>query len=201
MNEALELELRQLPGVSFVSFSEDDGTTLIELVVSPSTEHASVRHQAGRAAVNHLEGPAEVRVVTPPDDQMADDRMPDDQMADDQIAVGQENRVGLFLVMPGDGGAAIEVQLCRGGERYVTRALAGDTVAVGRAVLEALRGLGAQVPFDVVGFHALPPEWGAGLLAVLRDARTGELRRGVANGLGPSDAAARAVLHALNRSL
>jgi hypothetical protein len=186
MNEALELELRQLPGVSFVSFSEDEGTTLIELIVSPSAEHANVRHQAARAAVNHLEGPAEVRVVTPPDE---------------RLAPGQGDRVGLLLVMPGDGGAAIEVQLYRGGQRYVTRALAGDTAAVGRAVLEALRGLGAQVTFDLVSFHALPSEWGAGVLAVLRDARTGELRRGVASGLGPSDAAARAVLHALNRSL
>jgi hypothetical protein len=186
MNEALELELRQLPGVSFVSFSEDDGTTLIELVVTPSTEHATVRHLAARAAVNHLEGPAEVRVVTPPDD---------------RVALGQGNRVGLLVVMPSDGASAIEVQLYRGRERYTTRAVAGDTVAVGRAVLEALRGLGAQVTFDVVGFHALPPEWGAGVLAVLRDVRTGELRRGVANGVGPSDAAARAVLHALNRSL
>ena len=38
-------------------------------------------------------------------------------------------------------------------------------------------------------------------MAVLRDTRTGELRRGVANGHTPADAAARAVLHALNRSL
>jgi len=186
VNEALELELRQLPGVSFVSFSDDEGTTLIELVVSPSTEHAIVRHLAARAAVNHLEGPAEVRVVTPPDD---------------RTALGQGNRVGLLLVMPADGASAIEVQVYRGGQRYATRALAGDTVAVGRAVLDALRGLGAEVYFDLVGFHALPPEWGAGVLAVLRDVRTGELRRGVANGMGPSDAAARAVLHALNRSL
>jgi hypothetical protein len=186
MNEALELELRQLPGVSFVSFSEDEGTTLIELVVTPSAEHATVRHLAARAAVNHLEGPAEVRVVTPPDDRMA---------------LGQGNRVGLLLVMPGDGASVIEVQLYRAGQRYTTRAVAGDTIAVGRAVLDALRGLGAQVTFDVVGVHALPPEWGAGVLAVLRDVRTGELRRGVANGLAPSDAAARAVLHALNRSL
>ena len=41
----------------------------------------------------------------------------------------------------------------------------------------------------------------AGLLAVLRDTTTGELRRGVASGRAPADAAARAVLDALNRSL
>ncbi len=68
MNEALELELRQLPGVLFVGFAEDEGTTHIELVAMPSSEHARVRDEAARAAVNHLDGPAEIRVLAPPDD-------------------------------------------------------------------------------------------------------------------------------------
>ena len=96
----------------------------------------------------------------------------------------------LVLVLPSDGGASIEVQLARGPQRYASRALAGDTTSVGRAVIEALRGVGAHAPFDVVGFHALPSDWGAGLLAVLRDTTTGELRRGVASGRAPADAAA-----------
>ena len=186
MHEALELELRQLPGVLFVSFSEDEGTTHIEIVATPLSEHGRVRDEAARAAVNHLDGPAEIRVLAPPAD---------------QAAPLLSDRVGLLVVPPGDGDAAFEVQLSRGGQRYASRAMAGDTQAVGRAVLEALRGLGANASFDVVGFHALPSDWGAGLLAVLRDTRTGELRRGVANGHTPADAAARAVLHALNRSL
>ena len=40
--------------------------------------------------------------------------------------------------------------------------MAGDTLAVGRAVLESLRGLGAIASFDLVGLHALPSDWGAG---------------------------------------
>ncbi len=71
MNEALELELRQLPGVLFVGFAEDEGTTHIELVAVPSSEHARVRDEAARAAVNHLDGPAEIKVLAPPDDQAA----------------------------------------------------------------------------------------------------------------------------------
>ena len=93
--------------------------------------------------------------------------------------------MGLLVLPPGDGDAAFEVQLSRGGQRSASRAMAGDTLAVGRAVLDALRGLGAIGSFDLVGFHALPSDWGAGLLAVLRDTRTGELRRGVANGHTP----------------
>jgi len=185
MQDALELELRQLPGVSFVSFSEDEGTTFIELVVSPGTEQAKVRDEAARSAVNHLEGPAEIRVVNPPWEQLSP----------------RGERVRLVLVLPSDGGASIEVQLARGPQHYASRALAGDTTSVGRAVIEALRGVGAHAPFDVVGFHALPSDWGAGLLAVLRDTTTGELRRGVASGRAPADAAARAVLDAVNRSI
>jgi hypothetical protein len=186
VKDALELELRQLPGVLFVSFSEQEDLTLIEIVVSAGTDHVRAREEAARCAISHLEEPAEIRVLGPPQEQ--------------PVPVRRE-RVRLVLVLPSDGGAAIEVQLSRGFQRYSTKAVAGDTAAVGRAVLEALRGLGAHAPFDVVGFHALPSDWGAGLLAVLRDTTTGDLRRGVATGRAPADAAARAVLAALNRSL
>ncbi len=184
--DALELELRQLPGVWFVSFTEDEGNTVIELAVRPGTEQAKVRDEAARSAANHLDGPAEIRVLQPPREQLLSPR---------------GERVRLVLVLPSDGGASIEVQLARGPQHYASRALAGDTTSVGRAVIEALRGVGAHAPFDVVGFHALPSDWGAGLLAVLRDTTTGELRRGVASGRAPADAAARAVLDAVNRSI
>ena len=184
--DALELELRQLPGVWFVSFTEDEGTTVIELAVRPGAEQAKVRDEAARSAVNHLDGPSEIRVLQPPREQLLSPR---------------GERVRLVLVLPSDGGASIEVQLARGPQHYASRALAGDTTSVGRAVIEALRGVGAHAPFDVVGFHALPSDWGAGLLAVLRDTTTGELRRGVASGRAPADAAARAVLDAVNRSI
>lgn len=187
MKDALELELRQIPGVSFVSFADEDGASSIELVVTVGTEHARVHDEAARCAVNYLEAPAEIRVFGPPPEQAP--------------MTSRGARVRMTLVLPSDGGAAIEVQLARGSQRYATKAVAGDTAAVGRAVLEALRGLGAQAQFDLVGFHALPSDWGAGLLAVLRDTTTGELRRGVASGRAPADAAARAVLDALNRSL
>lgn len=186
--DALELELRQLPGVVFVSFSEDDATgAYIEVVVAPGTNHAQVREEASRCIANHMERSAEVRVYSPP--------------AGDPTAPGRGGRVRLALLLPSDGGASIEVQLSRGGQHATSRALAGDTEAIGRAVIDALRGLGASAPFEMVGLHALPSDWGAGLLAVLRDTSTGELRRGVASGLAPADAAARAVLDAVNRSI
>ncbi|HTW10998.1 MAG TPA: hypothetical protein VME46_26090 [Acidimicrobiales bacterium] len=187
MKDALELELRQLPGVCFVSFADEEGTNFIELVVSAETEHAKVREEAARCVVNYLETPAEIRVFGPPPEQ--------------PLTPSRASRVRLLLVLPSDGGASIEVQLSRGAQRSTAKAAAGDTTAVGRAVLDALRGLGVHSPYDIVGFHALPSDWGAGVLAVLRDASSGELRRGVATGRAPADAAARAVLDALNRSL
>ncbi|HTV11717.1 MAG TPA: hypothetical protein VME20_07625 [Acidimicrobiales bacterium] len=187
MKDALELELRQLPGVSFVSFFEEGGTSYIELVVAEGAEHARVREEAARCVVNHLEAPADIRVMGVP--------------SEVQVDQPSGNRVVLVVVLPSDGGAAIEVQLSRSGRQYASQAVAGDTAAVGRAVLDALRGLDVYVPYEVVGLHALPSEWGAGLLAVLRDTNTGQLRRGVAGGRAPADAAARAVLNALNRSL
>jgi len=187
MKDALELELRQLPGVSFVSFFEEEGTSYIELVVAEGVEHAKVREEAARSVVNYLEAPAEIRVLTVPSEQPPE--------------LGQRGRVKLVVVLPSDGGAAIEVQLSQAGREYTSQAVAGDTIAVGRAVLEALRGLDILVPYEVVGLYALPSALGAGLLAVLRETSTGQLRRGVASGRAPADAAARAVLNALNRSL
>jgi hypothetical protein len=187
LTDALELELRQLAGVLFVSFAEDEGNAYLELVVAPGTAHAKIREQAARLVANHLDNPAEIRICSA------------EEVA--APAPARSGRVRLCLVLPSDGGASIEVRLSRGGQRATSRAVAGDTRAVGRAVLEALHGLGAKAPYELVGFHALPSEWGAGVLAILKDPGTGELRRGVASGRAPADAAARAVLDALNRSI
>ncbi|HYA44799.1 MAG TPA: hypothetical protein VED59_04270, partial [Acidimicrobiales bacterium] len=180
------LELRQLPGVSYVGLGEHEGTMLIELLVSVGTEQEKVRDEAARCASNHLEETAEIRILTQPRAQPVPTR---------------GGRVKLALVLPSEGEAFMEVHLTRGSQRCVRRAVAGDTVSVGRAVLEALRGLGAHAPFEISGIHALSPDWGAGVLAVLRDTATGDLRRGLASGHSPGDAAARAVLAALNRFL
>ncbi len=184
--DALELELRQLQGVSFVALAERDGTTFIELLARHGTDRARLRDEAAHCATRHLEEPAEIHVLDQPRD---------------RPVVTRGGRVKLVLALSADGGPTVEVNLSRGSQQCVRRAMAGNTESVAQAVIEGLRVLGAHAPFEVVGLHALPPEWGAGLVAVLRDTATGELRRGVATGPAPSEAAARAVLAALNRSL
>ncbi|GEM_PF-3423832 len=184
--DALELELRQLPGVLFVALADRDGSVVIELVASQGADEARLREEAAHCVARHLEEPADIRVLSQPRE-----RPP----------AARGGRVKLVLALSAEGGPAIEVHLSRGSQRCTQRAIAGDTASVARAVIEGLRRLGAHAPFEVVGLHALPPDWGAGLVAVLRDTATGELRRGVASGPTPADAAARAVLAALNRSL
>jgi hypothetical protein len=183
--DALELELRQLPGVSFVAIAEREGTTFVELLARHGTDRTRLRDEAAHCAARHLEEPAEIQIL--------------DQPRDRPVAT-RGGRVKLVLALSAEG-PMVEVHLSRGSQQCVRRAMAGDTESVARAVIEGLRSLGAHSPFEVVGLHALPPEWGAGLVAVLRDTATGELRRGVASGPAPSEAAARAVLAALNRSL
>ncbi|MGC8627233.1 MAG: hypothetical protein ACP5VR_06675 [Acidimicrobiales bacterium] len=184
--DALELELRQLPGVSFVALADRDGTTFIEILAGQGADLGRLREEAARCAAHHLDGPADFRVLEQPRHRALPTR---------------GARVKLTLALSEDGGPTVEVQLSRGSRHCVRHATAGDTASVGKAVIDGLRVLGAHAPFEVVGLHALPSDWGAGLVAVLRDTATGELRRGVASGPAPADAAARAVLAALNRSL
>jgi hypothetical protein len=96
----------------------------------------------------------------------------------------------------------VEVHLARGGRRTIGRRRDDDEViaAVGGA-LEALEGLGLDVPFR--------PGWSGSLgdpsgqaIAVSLDAEDGAgTRWGVAVGPSPAEAAVRATLDALNRHL
>lgn len=185
MTDGLELELRQLAGVLFVSFSEDEAGAHVEIVADPSADRARILKEATVSVSSHLDGLAEVRIYPAPGGGPA--------------ACQTGGRVRLDLAPAAGNGATVEVRLSRGKDRSLIKAVASDTAAVGRAVLEALRGLGAFVPYDLVGIYALPSGWGAGLVAVLRNTNTGVLQRGVASGGVPAEAAARAVLNALNR--
>jgi hypothetical protein len=185
VTDAFELEVRQVAGVSFVAFAERGGVTVVELLINHQADQGRVRSEAARAAANHFEGPVEIQLrVTPAP----------------RTALGPV-RVQLALVIAVDGGGSVEVHLARGSHTSITRGVAGDTLSVGTAALEGLRNLGLNVPYDMVAVQALAPEVGAGVLAVLRDRVSGELRRGVGSGHGPAEAVARAVLSALNRHL
>lgn len=187
--DALELELRQLDGVTFVAFGERDGATLVELAAGASSGPAAevLRSDALRVALAHVEGPVVVEIY--------------DGSPGAPVGRTSENRVQLLLTLPVDDSGAVEVHLARLDRRASAHAEGGHPAAVAEAVLVALGRLGLRVPFSLVGVHDLAPEMGAGTLVVLRDDLSGELRRGLAAGRTTAECAARAVLNALNRYL
>jgi hypothetical protein len=184
--DALELELRQLEGVGYVSFPERQARTVIGLAVHPGVDPAEVSVEAHRLAVRHLEGPIEVEIV-------GDEPAP--------ISRRSGMRVRLLLSLRPNGDDRVELHLAQGDRRVVVEAVAADSVAVASQVLRALEELGYPSPFVVDAVHDLSPELGSGSLVVLRHPLTGQRRRGLANGPTGAEAHARAVLNALNRYL
>jgi hypothetical protein len=184
--DALELELRQLDGVGYVSFPERQSRTVIGVAVHPGADAADVRAEAHRLAVRHLAGPIEVEIV-------GDEHPPAPRH--------RGMRVRLLLSLRPSGDDRVELHLAQGDRRAVVEAMASDSVAVASQVVRALEQLGYRTPFVVESVHDLSPELGSGSLVVLRHPLSGQRRRGLANGATSAEAHARAVLNALNRYL
>jgi hypothetical protein len=184
--DALELELRQLDGVGYVSFPQRQARTLIGIALQPGADPAEVRVEAHRLAVRHLEGPIEVEI-------MGEERPP--------VIRRSGMRVRLLLSLRPHGDDRVELHLAQGDRRAVVEASGSDPVGVASQVLRALNELGYPSPFVVETVHDLSPELGSGSLVVLRHPLTGQRRRGLANGSTTAEAHARAVLNALNRYL
>ncbi len=181
--DQLELELRQLAGITFVGFGERDGALAIEIAAREGSDTAALRTAVERIAAALLDGNLVVEVLG----ERSDDRR------------GQ--RVRLRVAVPVAAVGTVELHLALGHRRTAVEADAGDAIAAGRAVVAGLETLGLPTPFGVTAAHELPPDLGSGTLVLLEDTRTGEHRRGLARGATPAEAAARAVLNALNRFL
>jgi len=181
--EQLELEIRQLAGVSFVGIARLDGRLLVEAAVAPGSDLASVRSEIHRLATCLADVPAVVELVDQGDE------------------VGDGGRVRLAASIPLSGGLGVEVHLAHQDRRAAVTSDGGDGPAVARAVISGLGVLGLLVPWGVLAVQDLPDDVGGGALVVVEHVRTGEVRRGVAGGLTRHDAYARAALSALNRFL
>lgn len=181
----LELELRRLPGVSFVGIDQSEGELVVQvLAVGASTEMvAELRQRCERIVQAHVAG--DVTVVI------------DNGVIEPRLA---RDRVQLLAVLETPGGDEIEVHLAFGEERTVGRgkAAAGPAEAAS-ATIEALSGLRLEVPYTVSAVSGLAAEEGEGVVVVL-SSPVGK-RYGVATGATQYEAAARATLHALNRTL
>ena len=177
--DLLELELRRLPHVAFVGFSERPDTLVVQVLALGTPDPGLLRSQAERACRAHL-----------------------DQSFVVEIAGGtRPSRIRLLDVqLLGDGAVEIEVRLGYEGMCTVGRAPGGDPTAAASATFQALQALGADVPFQVEAAALFEHVLGEGVMLVLGSETSGQ-RYGVAAGTTIEQAAVRATLHALNRYL
>ena len=173
----LEGQLRRLPGVTFVAFSELSGSTLVQVLSDGSIAASAVREPATALCESHL-GTAFILDLGP---------------------VGRPPRIQLLEVESAFEDEVI-VHLGFRGVWQSGRCEGSDPMAAAAATFEALTNLGASVPFSVEAAALFEHPVGDGVMVVL-DSKEAGPRYGVASGENQAHAAARATLHALNRFL
>jgi hypothetical protein len=213
----LEIELRKLPGVRAAGFAERDDVLLVQLQVGEASE-PGLPLQASRIAHRHSERPVAVELVrwrsmpgpttisttapatpaAPPETPRAD-AMPTVDLTREPA----ERRVRLLAVLTVPDTDELEVHLTLDGRRTIGRAAASrGLLGAVEATLDALRAFAPTL--------ALNPGWARPIdvssdapFLVACEVSTGEgpARHGIATGSSPIEAAARASLHALNRTL
>lgn len=218
----LEIELRKLPGVRAAGFSERDDVLLVQLQVGEASE-AGLPLQASRIAHRHSERPVAVELVrwrtlpatagaAAPASPAAAPAAPvpgDDATTDaatttvDLTREPDERRVRLLAVLTFPDTDELEVHLTLDGRRTIGRAAASrGLLGAVEATLDALRAFAPALtlepgwarPIDVSSDEPF-------LVACEVSAGPGPARHGIATGASPIEAAARASLHALNRTL
>src|SRR3954447_25755807 len=105
---ALELELRRLPGVSFVAFGEHEGVLVVQLLAAGAPDPDDLRDRASHLGRAHLDQPVLIEIDTGPPRQPT-----------------PGERVELLAVLPSPDGREIEVHLAYGGQRTIGRGQIG----------------------------------------------------------------------------
>jgi hypothetical protein len=189
--DALELELRQLPGVVGVGLDDTGEAVVVHLFVSPHDPPGDLRRRASEVGRSHLEGPVVIEIE-------AAAATGTSAIA----AVGTSPaRVRLLAVRIDEAEGEVEVHLAYGGSRTVGRGQAASSNGSVAATLEALGSLGMSLPYrpKAVATVAVGLDH---IVVVSLEAENGSPdRMGVAQAATNEESAARATLHALNRLL
>jgi len=214
----LEIELRKLPGVRAAGFSERDDVLLVQLQVGDTSE-AGLPLAASRIAHRHSERPVAVELVrwrsfpapaagpaapaATAEAPVAPPVEPEREPTVDLTREPAERRVRLLAVLTFPDTDELEVHLTLDGRRTIGRAAASrGLLGAVEATLDALRAFAPDLTLD--------PSWARPidvssdepfLVACEVLAGVGPARHGIATGSSPIEAAARASLHALNRTL
>lgn len=211
--DELELELRKLPGVRAVGFTERDKMLFVQLH-SEGTQDSELSLQAAKIAQRGSELPVTVEVVRwqsasiPKTNALHAVDLTEEERASATVVSETETRgvrVKLLAVLSFPDTDEVEVHLTFGGERSVGRAKAsaGLSAAV-IATLDAVHEFVIDLPYRGGWAREVTPQSGHGfVVAVGIGAENGETPSlfGAASGSSPLEAAARATLQALNRSL
>jgi hypothetical protein len=190
MNEALdtlELELRRLPGVMGIGYSDEGDTVVLHVLAEvPSTGPAELRRQVSQRARAHLDKPLVIEL----------------EDVAGRGPVRRPARVRLEGVRVDGLSGDLDVHVGLGARRVVGRGRAGSPADAAAATLDALAELGAELPFRIdAATAALRHSPDHAVVVVLEpDSRSPKLY-GVARASTMEEAAARATLHALNRYL
>ena len=210
----LELELRKLPGVRSAGFTQRDDMLFVQLhTVSELGGGSGLALQATRLASRHSERPVAVELVrwrTPtgevePPVVTNGDRQPEVSGSVDLVNEGRrerEPRVKLLAVLSFPDTDEIEVHLTLGGQRTIGRAAGSrGLVSAVEATIDALRAFLPGLVFSPTWAREVDAaeEVGRVVGVGLTDGRAP--RHGIAAGDTDMEAAARATLDALNRTL
>ncbi|MFZ4515835.1 MAG: hypothetical protein ACOYN3_05935 [Acidimicrobiia bacterium] len=211
----LELGLRKLPGVRSVGFVENSDVMMIQVHLDEERASATVPMQAARLAYRLAPGPAAVEVVrwrgartthVSPDAmrEAAPARVRTDQQARDEEMRWIEPRVLIDRVTLSDDGLDVEVVLSHGSTQVTRTATISDgLVGVAGATIAALREFIGEFGFEPTWAHVVRPNPNAERMVAMgfADPVLGETRTGISAGATPPEAAVRATLHALNRTV
>lgn len=185
--DALELQLRRLTGVVAVGFVETEALVVVEIQAGPDA-YDDLARDAAVLAAEHVSGPVAVEVV---------------RWGDGGPHVA-EARLQLVDVSTDAGAGEVAVRLARGDAEMLGRAsTAGGLPAAVEATVVAVRGFVPELPYLPGWARTVEttPDRRFLVVASVTDPLTRTHRRGTAEGATPVEAAARATLAALNRTI
>ena len=183
----LELELRRLPGVLAVGFSETEGLVIVELQAGPDAADELAR-EASTLAAQHLGSPTAVEIVR----------------WGDGAPGPNETRLRLVEVTTDPAAGELAVHLARGDERAVGRASsAHGLLGVVEATVFAVRTFLPELTYLPGWARTIEttPDRRFIVVASVTDPIARSHLRAAAEGETPLDAAARATLATLNRTI
>jgi hypothetical protein len=209
--DELEFELRKLPGVRAAGFTEADDMIVVQVQVAGESPGSALSQQAARIAYRHADRPVALEIVrwrTPsvapaPQPAVAAPPVTEALPAPAPGAPSRPPRVRLLAVLTFPDADELEVHLTFEGRRVIGRADASSAVTGAvEATIEALGEFAPELDTAVTWVKQLKTRDGEETPIVACDLRVDDHSvMGIATGGSPIEAAARATLHGLNRSL